>query len=256
MTVASITDIPVNAGQATYIIPGDIAGSLTPAALTARYVAGLRASTGYRTEFVADDTETLIRGVRVAPNQAGGIQVTYLYHSKLLPLHHDYIADFNLSQTTQGRDVVLNVSCPTSMKDDVSGPNWAGYVKTEQAVADLRTMCTSTTLKFQQADAGELNVNYSDASVYANFARKLTSYVWDERDSTFKKDDIVKFKWFKVEDGGITRRVGITVFPYRNGSKVTYRWVNDVVVRANGTSNFDPAAAAHMQQLVASIAND
>lgn len=102
-----------------------------------------------------------------------------------------------------------------------------------------------------------MNVNYPDAAVYANFARKLQVYNWRfNEQTTVKKDDIVKFKWFSVRDGDKDRILGITVFPYRNGSKVSYRWDSNIACQINSGCNFDPSAAKRMQDMVKSIAND
>ena len=75
-------------------------------------------------------------------------------------------------------------------------------------------------------------------------------------ESHIKKDDIAKFKWFVVPDGTSSKILGITVFPYRSGSKVTYRWENAAICKPNAGCNYDSEVAKRILDVVTSIAND
>lgn len=249
-------DVAVAGGRAKFQLPGEIFGSLTNDAVMHQYARALNEASKYRPVF--NDNGTL-KGVEAMP-QADGVALSYLKHATST-MYHNYRAKFDVKLTRAGSDVVAEVSCPTSMKVEYRpgpmGLSWPPLIQRPAAVADLTAMCGTAFFKGSKRETGEVNVNFPDASVYANFARKLrpASAYWRET-APVSKDDLAKFKWFELPDGKITRVVGITVFPYRAGSKVTFKWDNEAVCRPNVPCQYDSAAPPRVQGLVASIAND
>jgi hypothetical protein len=208
------------------------------------------------------DQQNFWKGVQTKTTPTG-VKVSYVSRGSNpeSELRHDYYGVFNVAKSQQGQDIVLNIECPSTMKTEMSNLNifgeWDPYISKDKAIEDLRFLCSSTPLKFSRLETGDFNVNFPDASVYANFARKLQAYTYTPTGaSQIKKDDIAKFRWFTVPDGKSLKTLGITVFPYRNGSKVTYRWENEAICKPNAGCNYDSGAAKRMLDIVTSIAND
>jgi hypothetical protein len=250
--VVSNIDKPAGGGQAKYIIPEGIGAE--PVALKVQYAQALSAGSQYRRMFRDESNWTY--GVRVDTSPSEMV-VNYLNIGS--NGKHVLSGAFGFAQSIQGKNIVVDVTCPTTVKDE---SNYDGtfssiykpWITPEQAATDLNKICTGAVLRFPRVERGEVNVTFPDNSVYANFARKLKAYDgWTAEERTVKKDDIQKFKWFNADDGG---RLGVTVFPYRNGSKVVYVWQSDVTCRGNGTCSFDPAAGKRLQDKIVAISND
>ena len=250
-------DVPIDAGHATYTLPAAIFASATPQELAQRYREGLAASSHYGRAMAAND---VLAGLEFRTS-ASVVSVAYVRKSTTSQLRNDFIADFGLTVTQRGENIVLDVACPSLLHIDADeGPlplPWKPFVPQEQAAADVRSMCAAAVVTGTRTESGEVNVSFPDSSVYSNFSRKLQPAPQAWRDATrVSKDDLVKFKWFVFQDGQARRVVGISVYPYRSGSKVTYRWEHSVGCRPNTPCQFDQNAAQRMQDLVASIAND
>lgn len=255
---AATEEVPVGAAQVRYTLPAALFADTKPEDLGRMYAVALADASEYRAATTTrDGTRT---GVETTATPAG-VSVAYLSHATRT-MYHDYRASFEMKSSRLGDSIVVEVNCPASMKVELAaGPiaaiPWSPFIERAKAVADLKQMCSGATLKGTKRETGEVNVNFPDASVYANFARKLKAAPQSWGDSAkVSKDDLAKFKWFAVPDGNSTRVLGITVFPYRNGSKVTYVWRNEATCHANARCNFDPLAPKRMQDLVTSIAND
>jgi len=249
-----INAVPVDQGRsARYTIPGELASALDDSALITKYAEAVRGTTAYHLE-QRDATGTDVKGVRVT-EEPTGVAVAYLkFHSQ--GLHHNYLANFGISTLRQGTQVMVNVSCPDTMRIENANAGLAmsPFVERDQAIADLRSICGKAELTFTRREAGEVNVPFSDSSVYANFKRKLLAASTPGAD--VKQGDLAKFLWFYVKDGTKTQTVGVTIFPYRNGSKVSYMWLNRIACPPNGSCTFDPAAAKRVSEAIAQIAND
>ena len=131
-----------------------------------------------------------------------------------------YHADFGIGISRQGDDVILDVTCPSTLRIAYSpaplGLPWKPLLSHDEAATDLRNMCSTAVLTGSRTESGEVNVPFPDSSVYSNFARKLqpAPEAWRES-GRVSKDDLVKFKWFQVDDGRVRRVVGISVYPYQ-----------------------------------------
>lgn len=253
---SQITGIPLDGGHAIYTLPAAIFADINAQQLERQYAASLALASRSARAALADGVMT---GLQVKSSSAG-VTASYLSHPSAT-MHNDYAADFALGISRQGDNIVVDVTCPSTLRVDyaqgVLPIPWKPLMSRDEAAADVRRMCNSAVLSGSRAESGEVNVPFPDAAVYANFARKLPPAPQAWRDTAkVSKDDLIKFKWFEVVDGHVHRVVGISVFPYRSGSKVTYRWEHSVACRPNVPCQFDAAAAEHMQELVSSIAND
>lgn len=114
-------------------------------------------------------------------------------------------------------------------------------------------------LQVSKTYKGEINTTYGDESVFANFDRILGEYesnrYWEEQDE-ITKDDIEKGRVFDLIDGRQQKPVLISVFPYRDGSKVLYSFTLESTVHSDGTvTHPEEQADAYIQKLE-NIVND
>lgn len=109
-------------------------------------------------------------------------------------------------------------------------------------------------LAFSEKVSGEVDVKYSDESVYANFKRLLGDYKY--RDDEVKKYDIAKDKVFSLVTDGSKIPVKVAVFPYRNGSKVTYEFFVNYLLNNDGTSTYSEQTVNQYIAKLEKVAND
>lgn len=245
-------EIPVPLGKAQYVVPGAVVGTFNEQTILSKYADAVLIATKYRLAY--RDRNNNILGVKteMIPD---GIKVGYL-HQATPTLYHDYYATFGAKASYNGQAAVLDITCPQTMVQDNKNflGNWKPFVSVDEAVSDVGKICKEARLVFNKRESGEVNVNFGDSAVYANFARKLKAANLGKDE--IKKDDIAKYRWFEVQDGNISRKLGVTVYPYRSGSKVTYVWENEIVCKANAGCNYDSTSAKRMNDTVATIAND
>ena len=244
-------DWPLPPAQAKYVIPAAAFAGMKEQDIVAKYFDGIKKTTDYRLAYRIEG-ETI--GVTVEPTNEG-VKVGYLRHLNN-SIYHNYFATFAIKTTKNDKEAILDVNCPKVLVQDNKNflREWPSFISIDKARMDIAKICRETSLVFHKRENGEVNVNYGDSAVYANFARKLKVAQWNADE--VKKDDIAKYRWFEVPDGNITRKLGITVYPYRNGSKVTYVWEHNVICKANAGCNYDPASAKRISDTIASIAND
>lgn len=244
-------DWPLPAAQAKYVVPAGAFTGLKEQDVIAKYFNGIKQTTDYRLAYRVEG-ETI--GVTVEPTNEG-VKVGYVRHVSE-SMHHDYFATFSVKTAKNDKEVILDVTCPQVLVQDNKNflREWPSLISIDKARMDIAKICRETPLVFNKRENGEVNVNYGDSAVYANFARKLQAVKWGADE--VRKDDIAKYRWFEVPDGNVTRKLGITVYPYRNGSKVTYVWERNVICKANAGCNYDPGSAKRISDTIASIAND
>lgn len=95
----------------------------------------------------------------------------------------------------------------------------------------------------QSIVTSEFDTPYPDNAVYANFERLLGAYskekapeYYGDVDSVF---EIEKGNIFVIETDEFEHLVQISVFPYRDGSKVTSKFIYNYGLTADGGSTFD-----------------
>jgi hypothetical protein len=252
-TQRSTDSIALGEGRTVrYTIPAELAANLNDSALVAKYVDAAMSATAYRH---LGPVEGSMKGVRVT-GTGTSVDVAYV-HSNGPRLHHTIVGTFGITSTRQGDSVLLEVACPTAARVEREDSGLLGgyspFIEPAKASADLNAICNRAVLAFDRRETGEFDVPFNDASVYANFKRKLTAV--DAR-ADLKRGDLSKFLWFNVRDGAQTMTVGVTVYPYRNGSKVTYVWPNRITCRPNARCNLDPTAKSRLNDAITAVAND
>lgn len=96
---------------------------------------------------------------------------------------------------------------------------------------------------------GEVNTKYPDKAVYANFKRILGSYSWrrNEMVSEVKKQNSFNLK---------SNPLHVEVYPYRDGSKVTYSTTLKYTIDSNGNSTLTKKDIDALHNKIAKIIND
>ena len=99
---------------------------------------------------------------------------------------------------------------------------------------------------------GEINTNYPDKSIYANFKRLLGQYYrGNERIS-----ETLKQNTFLLHINGIRYPLYVEVVPYRNGSKVTYSTTLRYTMGLDGTTSLSKSEIEQLHQKIKSIINN
>lgn len=129
-------------------------------------------------------------------------------------------------------------------------------VTTQEAKDDIERINSRIHPEFDgfKEFSGDFNVKYNDESVYANFTRILGEYQYN--DEKVKKYDIQKGKLFELGDNEDSFPVKITVFPYRNGSKVVYKFRAPFVLKNDGTTTFDEGKIEKYIDRIKEVAKD
>ena len=102
---------------------------------------------------------------------------------------------------------------------------------------------------------GDINTKYSDSSIYANFERKLDKYTWN---NGYKNENstLVKKNAFALEYKGKRYPLTVKVYPYKNGSKVTYTIGVNYLLSPNGTSSLNTQDIEAMKAMISKVIND
>lgn len=106
---------------------------------------------------------------------------------------------------------------------------------------------------------GEVNTKYPDKAIYANFKRILGEFrnwrYWsrtnNERISESKKQNSFDLKINKK-----SYPLHVEVYPYRNGSKVTYSTTLEYTIDSNGNSTLNPKDIKELHKKVESVINN
>ena len=253
-TTQSVSTVELDKGRtAVFQIPASvIAGNSSR--LSADYAAALGRASSYRAAYRQDG---ISQGVQVSSLQ-NTATISYVKQNDRGSLKNNYVASFLLDTKNTGDTYTVTVACPSTILNDVSdlsGPlPWSPFIPREKVVADVNSLCAKAAFAFSVTENGEINTTFNDSSVFANFTRKLKSY--SPRNDEIKAYDLEKSKWFYVSDNNKEYKIAVSVFPYRNGSKVTYRNVRDVTCRASLPCEFDPAFGERLQAKLTAIAND
>lgn len=102
---------------------------------------------------------------------------------------------------------------------------------------------------------GEINTKFNSEAVYANFERKLGKYKWGYN-SNIKIGDLKKENTFKLKLGKKIVPINITVYPYKNGSKVVYKAFIDYTINTTRGPDVKTEDINAIHSKIVSIAND
>ncbi|MDY0132421.1 MAG: hypothetical protein RBR53_07110 [Desulforegulaceae bacterium] len=100
---------------------------------------------------------------------------------------------------------------------------------------------------------GDINVEFSPESVYANFDRLLGKYEWGRSESIkeFKKENT-----YKLSMNNKDFPVNVEIYPYRNGAKVIYKAKLDYEISSNGNSTLVSKDIETLKEIIESTAKN
>lgn len=136
-----------SSGTATYIVPATLLSGGNSKLIVQTYAAAALQASHYRAVSYEDNIR---KGVLAVPND-NSVSLSYIRRSG--NLHHDYSAVFNIAMAPHGSDVAVTVTCPATMKDDLSDLNiglgeFKPLITKDQASQDLSNICSRAVLKF------------------------------------------------------------------------------------------------------------
>ena len=105
------SDVPIDGGHAIYTLPAAIFADANAASLERHYIDALSSTSHWRKATLVDGVAT---GLEVK-SSAAGVTVSYLHHTNS-QMYHDLRADFGIGISRQGDDVILDVTCPSTLR--------------------------------------------------------------------------------------------------------------------------------------------
>jgi len=99
----------------------------------------------------------------------------------------------------------------------------------------------------------EVNTKYPDKAVYANFKRILGSYSWRNNENI---SDVKKQNSFNLKVNGKSYPLHVEVYPYRDGSKVTYSTNLEYTVDSKGGSTLNVKDIKELHKKIENIINN
>lgn len=101
---------------------------------------------------------------------------------------------------------------------------------------------------FRKTKSGEINTPYSTKSIYANFARSMSS----SAGKMVKQDGSVSniFTSMRFPEASVY----VAIYPYRNGSKIEYQIAYDYEYSSSTKSNFKQGVISSLQSEVEKVA--
>jgi hypothetical protein len=99
----------------------------------------------------------------------------------------------------------------------------------------------------------EVNSQFNDTSILANFRRILGKYIYDDKT---KMDDVVKERTFSFKYNNIVLPLEVEVYPYRNGSKAVYNLKIPYFVDSKGNISLIPYQIDEIKKQMEKIVND
>ena len=249
----STSTVDLGASQKTkYIIPFAVAGK-NPGMLPIYYSDALKAETADQRVRANNNISS---GVSVTAS-SNSVNISYIHQNDRGTLKNNYTATFLFDITSNGEVYTMDVVCPTNLTNDLSelsGLSWLPYLSKEKIAQNVSSLCKNTILHFTVVEKGEINSDFNDSSVFANFSRKMKTYTPDEKE--VRTYDLEKSKWFYVSDNNRYDKVAISVYPYRNGSKIVYSSMRAVNCRPSTPCEYDPEFANRLRAKLTQIAAD
>jgi len=179
-------------------------------------------------------------------------------------------ATWQIKITTSGNQKHVVVNPPSSLLEEVVENPLTKTLykfsipKAEKDVKELRALLASLnpTIHFAKVKPikGEINVKYSDESVYANFTRMMGSYSFSNEEEA-KGYDITKDHVFALKHKDKLIPLKMTVYPYREGSKVVYEFEYRYSMTVSGKtgssiSSYSQSELDALMAEVSRVAND
>lgn len=100
---------------------------------------------------------------------------------------------------------------------------------------------------------GEVNTKYPDKAVYANFKRLMGNYSWRSNENV---SEIKKQNSFNLKVANTSYPLHVEVYPYREGSKVTYTTTLSYNIDSQGNATLKSSDIQELHKKIEKIVND
>jgi len=172
-------------------------------------------------------------------------------------------AKYEINITTSGQQKQIVITPPTFITA-IKAKNAIGIeipfmLPVSKAEADIKTInaLLDPIIYFVKLIEGEFNVKYNDESVYASFTRMMGSYNYSEEEETHSKFDIKKDRIFALKrQDNTTIPLKVTVYPYRNDSKVEYKFEYSYSISSKKGNSYSQAEINGLIAKIVKVAND
>lgn len=173
-----------------------------------------------------------------------------------------YIIRKNYVETADNLKVTLGYPMSYETQENSFGMNFAfDLSQYDNSTEDIDAIYTQVlakpfSVKRMITKEGEINSDYKAESIYANFTRKLGIYDWTRFNSNIDIDVLNKENTFSLKFANKIVPVKVSVYPYKNGSKVVYKvFVNYIIDTKNGP-NIKMKDINAIHDIISKIVND
>ena len=174
----------------------------------------------------------------------------------------DYFADYLFTLNKKDDAYTMIVECPQYMTYDYFydkpvlsfGFVPSATVTEAEAGGRLYRSCERVSINFKTQASAELNSEFPPASVMANFTRKLKGQAIPTYSPEKINPEVTRF--FTFVDNSKEYQLILSIFPYRNGSKVEYKIPLTTTCKPNAGCDSDPDFVRRLAATLGKIAND
>lgn len=116
------------------------------------------------------------------------------------------------------------------------------------SAVDIFSRLSSVSVEFKHSEKGEVNSPYDEESILGNFHRIL---------GVFENDQgVVKKGRYHLTKNNHSAFVNITVYPYRNGSKVVYEVSIPYKISSNGNISLNKSTVKEFHHMIKKVIKD
>lgn len=192
-----------------------------------------------------------------APSNGDYIDLTYqkmLVANNYKDSGEDWVKySFKVTAIDDGQCQKISMEFPKSIK---KGANVNGrlinFANVDELTSDVYGIYSGLRPVLYKSDyvRGEVEVPYPDNAVFANFDRLTQPY------SGARYSEIEKSRHFRIVAGSSSPVVEISVFPYRNGSKVVYGYKYEYSISPDCSTTYSKDAIGLINKKIADIAKN
>lgn len=203
---------------------------------------------------------TTYRGVRTSWDKKSN-QIRATIQSNYKSLVDERQASYGVSIKETDNQFIATVTCPSSYHDEqtlsggIIGTMQGGDVfPKDRLVADFNRMCSESkpVMKKSKLIKGEFNSKYRSEDVFANFSRILNKDTHRVHGFDIEKAENFHFK----SDNLNPTTLGLSVYPYRGGSKIVYGFHYAYKNTSDGKTSYSEKAIDLAKNKIKAIAND
>lgn len=233
--------VPKTTSHGTAVVAGEVRAALV------RHIAHDRSMPNDAQFSIRPDTKVL----RASWEWAAGLNFNLVH------------VEFPITVDASGAQLKVTLHCPQELSSHKMDLSITGiqHWDHEKIGRSATQACANARISMVETITGDVNTDFNDSSVFANFSRRLTP-VSKQRWSAYVKEvpvtkiDIKKAQLFFVPAPQGETIASISVFPYRDGSKVVYAFDYRYDFTGGTESTYKTSDIAVVKSVIEKIAND